>query len=234
MKIKVFGTRGEIEPSLPYHSHHTGVMIDDKILLDLGEKEFLNQKPEIILITHLHPDHAYFIESDEKLKTDIPTYAPEQSDLANLKAIESPIKFEEYKLTPIPTHHSKKVESVAYLIENNNQSILYTGDMVWINKEHWDLWDKLNLVITEGSFIRKGGRVRRDKETGQIYGHTGIPDLLKFFEPHTDRILFIHFGSWFYKDTQKAREKIQELAENYDLEAMVGYDGMVVELSDNN
>lgn len=233
MKIKVLGTRGEIEPSLPYHSRHTGVMVDGKILLDLGEKEFLDQDPNIILITHLHPDHAYFIENDQKLKTDIPIYAPEQSDQANLKVIGAPIKFEDYKITPVPTHHSKKVKSVAYLIEKNNQSILYTGDMIWINKEYWDLWNKPDLVITEGSFIRKGGMIRRDKETGAIYGHIGIPDLLKFFEPQTNRILFIHFGSWFYKDTQKSREKIQELAEDYDLEAMVGYDGMEVELPDN-
>lgn len=39
MNIKVLGTRGEIEESAPYHSHHSGVLIDDAILLDCGEQK---------------------------------------------------------------------------------------------------------------------------------------------------------------------------------------------------
>jgi hypothetical protein len=54
MKIKVLGTRGEIKASLPEHANHSGVLIDDVILLDIGEKQFLNCHPKYIFITHLH------------------------------------------------------------------------------------------------------------------------------------------------------------------------------------
>jgi glyoxylase-like metal-dependent hydrolase (beta-lactamase superfamily II) len=61
MNIKILGTRGEIKVSAPYHSRHSGVLIDNTLLLDCGEPEFLDYKPQAILITHLHPDHAFFV-----------------------------------------------------------------------------------------------------------------------------------------------------------------------------
>lgn len=55
-----------------------------------------------------------------------------------------------------------------------------------------------SLIITDGSFLRKGGRVVRDREAGQIYGHNGVPDLINLFRKFTKSILIVHFGSWFY------------------------------------
>jgi hypothetical protein len=74
--------------------------------------------------------------------------------------------------------------------------------------------------------MRKGGMVRRDKKTGAIFGHTGIPNLIHFFKPHTNTILFGHFGSWFYKDIPKARKKFEQLARENDMQLIVGYDGL--------
>ena len=61
MKLRILGTRGEIKSSAPRHSKHSGVLIDGKLMLDVGEKEFLDLKPGCVFITHLHPDHAFFI-----------------------------------------------------------------------------------------------------------------------------------------------------------------------------
>ena len=36
MNIKILGTRGEIEESAPYHSKKSGVLINNKLLLDCG------------------------------------------------------------------------------------------------------------------------------------------------------------------------------------------------------
>ena len=69
--------------------------------------------------------------------------------------------------------------------------------------------------------------IRRDDETGRIYGHKGMPDLLEFFRPYTDKILLFHFGSWFYKKGAKqARKKVRQLASKKDVDVTVGYDGM--------
>jgi ribonuclease BN (tRNA processing enzyme) len=80
MKIKVLGTRGEVKSSAPHHSKKSGILIDNKILIDVGEKEFIGLNPQIIFITHLHPDHAFFIrnESECSINHKITIYAPEE------------------------------------------------------------------------------------------------------------------------------------------------------------
>jgi ribonuclease BN (tRNA processing enzyme) len=230
MRIKILGTRGEIKPTLPKHSKHSGVLIDNKILFDLGEREYLKYRPKAIFITHLHPDHAFFILKPEEAKIEIPIYAPEKiKNGPEINIINKKIKIDDYAITPIPTHHSKLVNSVAYLIEKKPNKILYTGDVIWINKEYHYLLQDLDLVITEASFIRKGGMIRRDK-TGKLYGHGGIPNLIGLFSPFTKNILFMHFGSWFYKDAKKAEQNIAKLGEENKIKTIIGYDGMEIDL----
>jgi hypothetical protein len=86
----------------------------------------------------------------------------------------------------------------------------------------------VDLVITEGSLIRKGGLVRRDPATGKKVGRAGIPDLVEFFRPFTRWIVFTHVGSWFYKDVPAAVRKIEALGDGVRVEA--AYDGMVIEI----
>jgi len=231
MRIKVLGTRGEVEPSAPYHSRHSGVLVDDTLLLDLGEREFLDFKPRSIFITHLHPDHAFFIT--EPAAIDIPIYAPEATQMAtDVRMAEGMIQIGSYRVMPIPTHHSKKVKSTAYLVDNGERKLLYTGDMIWINKEYHGLFNDLALVVTEASFIRKGGMVRRDKTTKQIYGHTGVPNLIDLFKQFTRHILFIHFGNWFYKGARAARQRLNKLGKTNGINIYVGYDSMELDLDD--
>jgi ribonuclease BN (tRNA processing enzyme) len=232
MKVKILGTRGEIEASAPYHSHHSGVLLDNKILFDLGEPEFLQHKPQIIFFTHLHPDHAYFIRSKhEEPQTKAELYAPEKyKNNLDIKIIKKTKKINSYKITAIPTHHSKKVKSQAYLIEKNKQKILYTGDLIWINKKYHSQLQNLKLVITEASFFKKGGMIRRDKETKEIYGHNGVPDLINLFKRFTNNIILMHYGSWFYKDIKKSRKKIKKLARDNDINIIVGYDGLKIDV----
>lgn len=234
MKVKVLGTRGEIDSSAPYHSHHSGVLIDDMILLDCGDKEFLKYNPHHILITHLHPDHAYFVrEPTKEQPIDIPIYAPESfSGTVPIKILSEKKRFNHHEVVPIPTHHSHKVASQAYLIKKDKEEILYTGDMIWINKQYHELFKNLKLVITEGSYIRKGGLIQQHKDSKKLYGHTGIPNLIKFFSPFTKHILFIHFGSWFYENIHESRRKLNELAKAYNITIHVGYDGMTIDTNE--
>lgn len=229
MKLILLGTRGEIEESAPYHSKRSGVLVDNKILLDCGQQQFLAYGPKAILITHLHPDHAYFVREHEAPETKAPIYAPEDYDLyANMRITKKPFKIGDYRITPIPTIHSLKVKSNAYLIEHKDKRILYTGDMIWIEKKYQHLLKNLDLVITEASFMRIGGMVRR--KNNKIYGHTGVPNLIKIFKPHTSVMLFVHFGAWFYKDIKKARMEFKRLAQENALEIIVGYDGLVIKI----
>jgi glyoxylase-like metal-dependent hydrolase (beta-lactamase superfamily II) len=230
MHIRILGTRGEIEPTAPRHSKHSGVLIDGKLLFDVGEKEFLDYKPEAVFITHLHPDHAFFVRKFSPFESK--TYAPEESRDTRVNILTEPLQLDSYKVTPVPTHHSKLVKSQAYLIEKDGQRLLYTGDVIWIDKEYHPLLEGLNLVITDGSYIRKGGMIRKDKETGALYGHGGIPNLVHLFAPFTKHILFVHFGSWFYKDAEAAKKKLAELGEENGVSVTPAYDGMEFDLKD--
>lgn len=230
MKMTILGTRGEIKESAPYHAKKSGVLINDELLLDCGDERFLAYNPKAILITHLHPDHAFFVCSGHYQKIKQPLYAPEEYKDEPIAVTAKPWMLGDYHITPIPTIHSLKVKSNAYLVEYRGTRFLYTGDMIWIEKKYHHLFGKLDFVITEASWMRKGGLVRRDKETGAIFGHTGVPDLIALFKEYTATMIFVHFGSWFFKDMKKARQTFKQLAKKNDLKIIVGYDGLTINL----
>jgi ribonuclease BN (tRNA processing enzyme) len=230
MEVKILGSRANVKPSAPRHSKHSGVLVDDRILFDVGEEEYLDYDPDVIFITHLHPDHAFFIEKKTR-GIDVPVYAPERNEDAGIdvNVIKEPMDFKGYSITPIPTHHSKLVKSQAYLVERDAKRLLYTGDMIWIDKKYRGPLKELGLVITDGSYYRKGGLVRKDKETGRLYGHNGVKDLVRLFREFTDHIVFTHLGSWFYRDIEASKQKIEELGSE-DLLVEAAYDGMTLEI----
>jgi hypothetical protein len=96
-----------------------------------------------------------------------------------------------------------------------------------MDKKYRSKLGKLDCVITEASYIREGGLVRKDKR-GRLYGHAGVPNIIRMFKPHTSKIVLTHFGSWFFKDVQKARKKIAMLGKQCGIELVVGHDGMTV------
>lgn len=203
------------------------MLLDDTLLLDCGDARFLRYNPQAILITHLHPDHAYFVRHHDIGRIQhFPIYAPNKYPGLDITLTKKPFTIGTYRITPIPTVHSLKVRSNAYLIEHNKRRILYTGDMIWIEKIYRHLLKPCDVIITEASFIKTGGMIRRDKKTGKIFGHTGVPNLIKFFAPYTPTIILMHFGSWFYKDMPKARAKIATLAKEYGRQVIVGYDNL--------
>lgn len=229
LHIQMLGSKGEIEASLPYHSKKSGVLVNGELLLDIGEKSYLEYAPKWIVMTHLHPDHAYFMRKghEEIPKTKAVLYAPE-SPFASIQVLNQKTKIGPYLITPIPTHHSKNVLSQGYLIEKEGISFLYTGDLVWIDKKFHPLFEYAKLVITEGSFIREGGMVK--KEGDKLYGHNGIPNLIRLFLPYFKTIVLTHFGSWFYQNTQESRRKLKALGKKYHVSVLAGYDGMQLNL----
>jgi len=209
MHVKILGTRAHIELTAPGHALHSGVLIDD-VLFDLGERSYLDLRPSAVFLTHLHEDHAFFV-NDDRAMLDPPVFAPQSWNGHSLKVIRGTVEVGGMRVTPIPTVHSQSVRSCAYLVEKDLARVLYTGDLVSIQERYRDRIPELDLVITDGSFIRRGGLVRRDPGTGRPFGHTGIPDLVETFTPLARQIVFIHLGSWFYKDIPASVRQIREL-----------------------
>lgn len=225
MKIRVLGTRGHIEPTAPGHELHSGVLVDD-VLFDLGERQYLDLKPSAAFITHLHDDHAFFVDDDE-VDIPFPVHAPQDWNDRGLRIVRSTVEVGDMKVTPIPTVHSATLRSCAYLIEKDLARVLYTGDLIAIQDRYWDRIPELDVVITDGSFIRHGGLVHRDPVTGRRHGHTGIPDLVEYFSPLARKIVFTHFGSWFYHDIPTSVQKVRSLGTTTPVE--VAEDGMELE-----
>lgn len=229
MKIRILGTRGEIPESSPYHSRQTGILVDDRLMLDLGEREFLSYRPDNIIFTHLHPDHAFFVRNPTKApEIDIPMYGPEpyRHGRIRVRKLKGSATIGGYRIRTLPTVHSEKVVSYAIIVSAGSRRFLYTGDLIYIKKWYRRYLDDLDLVISEASFIRKSGMIRRDKRTGNIYGHTGVGRLIHNFSRYTNRIVLVHFGSWFYQDVREAHRKIRALARREGVEVRAGYDGL--------
>ena len=228
MKIKILGTRGKIEPQTEGHVRHTGFLLDDRILIDVGEAEYMDYRPAAIVFTHFHPDHAFFVPDKDKFTPKIPLFGPEAHELIpDLKVISGRFEIKGYTFTPIPVIHALKLKSLGYLVEKDQKSIFITGDVAWIEKANLASLPPLELVITEASFINKGGRINRKKD--RIFGHTGVPDLIRLLNPHTKKIAFCHYGEWFFKDpAEKSKQQIKDL--EMDVELIPAHDGMELEV----
>ena len=81
MKLKFIGTRGEIEARTPLHSQHTALLITHarkQVMIDCGA-DWLGHldtvRPDAIVITHAHPDHAWGLREGAPC----PVFAPEQT-----------------------------------------------------------------------------------------------------------------------------------------------------------
>jgi len=226
VRIEILGTRGHMKHTAPGHMFHSGVLVDD-ILFDIGEKHFLDRQPRAIFLTHFHADHAFF--TDEPVPPlPAPAYAPQPwREHPEIKVIRSMEEVDGITVTAVPTNHSANFRSCGYIIEDGISRIMYTGDLISVQKRFRDRIPDLDLVVTDGAFIRQGGLVRRNSE-GRIHGHTGIPDLVRFFSPLSQRIVFTHFGSWFFKDITESEKQIEALSGDALVEA--AFDGMVIEL----
>lgn len=228
MKIEVLGTRAKIKPSAPDYKNHTGFLIDDKILLDLGEENFLHRDPKAIVFTHFHPDHAFFVSEHQIFNPKIHHYGPENHELLpQLRIIEEAFEIQGYKFTPIPVIHALSLKSLGYVVEKEGRRVFFTGDVAWIEKAHLEELGPLDLIVTEATFIKKGGRINRRGD--RIYGHTGIPDLIRLLGQLAPKIVFTHFGEWFYADLKAGPGKIKAM-EKEGLELIPAYDGYTIQV----
>lgn len=227
MRLKILGTRGNIPPSAPGYARHSGILVDGRILLDLGEVAYLRYRPRHIFITHLHPDHAALPRSGVVTGAEI--YLPEPTPgLPGARVISHPVRRGAHRIVPVPTIHSLKVRSVGYVVEAGGRRAFFSSDLVAIERRYHRRLRRLDLVVTEGSYMRRGGLVRTDPATGRPFGHAGIPDLIEFFRPFTPRIVITHFGSWFYRDIATSIQQISVLGDG--VRTSAARDGLVIDV----
>jgi glyoxylase-like metal-dependent hydrolase (beta-lactamase superfamily II) len=153
MRLKILGTRGNILPWAPNYARHSGILVDGRILLDLGEVAYLHYRPHQIFISHLHPDHAAFLRA--KVVTDAEIYVPEPTRRRPTARVTSrPVQNGSYRIVPVPTVHSLKVRSLGYVVEKRGRRVFFSSDLVSIQGRYQRRLRRLDLVITEGRYMR--------------------------------------------------------------------------------
>jgi phosphoribosyl 1,2-cyclic phosphodiesterase len=226
LSIQILGTRGNIKPTSRRHARHSGVLVGGELLLDCGEDSFARLRPRWTLITHFHPDHAFFVENPSRVPPRV--FAPELHPHCRARVVRpgETLRLGRWRVTAVPIIHSDRVRSLAYRVERNGRALVYTGDVASVPRAALRLMKESDLIITEGSFLRRGGLLRKDPRTGRKYGHAGLPDLISWFAPLAPRILIVHLGSWFYRNPREAGIRIRALGRESGVRIRVAWDGM--------
>jgi phosphoribosyl 1,2-cyclic phosphodiesterase len=240
MKITFLGTRGYIEPSSNRHRMYTAAMIGYRrrnVMIDCGqgwEREWARIRPDAIVVTHAHPDHAFALKSAEppcpvhateatwnSLGDDCAVPAASRQTLMPRSAREiAGIVFE-----PFPVLHSTRAPAVGYRITAGRVRVFYVPDVVWI-EDRDEAFADIRCYIGDGATIHRN-MVRKDKTTGELIGHATVSQQLTWCRKDgVGRMIVTHCGSDIVKDERSAGREIRELADERGVDVEIAHDGM--------
>ncbi len=189
-----------------------------KILIDAGNtsRYIINRLKELdvspeeidaILITHTHTDHINGLKIlSKKIKGDIyitKKMYPHLDYLMNYKIIEdNEIKINDIKIEIIHTSHDTE-ESLGYIVNHRNKSIVYITDTGYINRKYFDILKNRTIYIFESNHdiemlnngrypinIRK--RILSDK--GHLSNYDSAKYLSNFIGDNTKEIILAHLS----------------------------------------
>ena len=189
-----------------------------KILIDIGNTcKYITEKLSTIgvtlgeinaiLITHTHTDHI------KSLKTftnnySAPIYITEKMHpkipyVKQYKYIESSlITIRDIKINIIKTSHDAE-DSVGYIINNNDKSIVYITDTGYINKKYHPMLSNRDIYIMESNhdveMLNNGPypfplRQRILSDKGHLSNHDSAKYIGDFIGPKTTNIVLAHLS----------------------------------------
>jgi len=232
MKLTFLETRGEIDVRTTLHRMHSCLMVTGRILIDcgadwLGKLEAL--KPQAIVLTHAHPDHAGGLECGSPCAV----YATAQTwnglkryPIRERQIIEPrhPVFLGGVEFEAFPVAHSLIAPAVGYRVSKGNVSVFYVPDLVYIHERHQAL-SGVALYIGDGASIMRP-LVRCRGKT--MIGHASVRDQLDWCgEEGVSRAVITHCGSQIVKaDASAVAAKIAALARERGVQASVAHDGL--------
>jgi len=238
MKIKFLGTKGEINIRTKKHFRHSTLLITHnrkKLLIDFGVdwQNKLNQiKPDWILITHAHPDHAWGL----KPGTDIPVFVSKDTaklikkyPLSNLNIFEFYKKFKlgPFTILPYPVIHSVLALAGGFKITQGKFNFIYNPDLIYIKKiKH--ILKNVDLYIGDGATIDKN-LVRKTK--GQLVGHTTVRTQINWCAKYNIPWFIVsHCGSQIVKASPKELKRKLDKYKKTNVKVQIAYDGLEIKV----
>jgi phosphoribosyl 1,2-cyclic phosphodiesterase len=239
MKVTFLGTRGYIKPESSRHRMHTSTMVayrGRKVMIDCGESwigRIADLKPDAIVITHPHPDHALGL----KLGSPCPVYAtaqawkkmkkfPIQKEFRRVLQPRWPERIEGITFEAFPVVHSVRAPAVGYQISAGKVALFYVPDVVRISNRA-RAFSGIRAYIGDGATITRP-LIRHDKRNGQPIGHASIEtQLLWCRKERVPEMIVTHCGSAIVGGNKRyVRRKLQGLGHKYGVSVEIAHDGM--------
>ncbi len=239
MKITFLGTRGYIKPKSSRHRMHTSTVVayrGKRVMIDCGEswiERIADLKPDAIVITHPHPDHAFGL----KFGSRCPVYAtaeawknmksfPIQKEFRRVLQPRKPERIGGITFEAFPVLHSVLAPAVGYRISAGKVVLFYAPDVARIPSRS-QAFSGIRTYIGDGATITRP-LIRRDKRSGQPIGHASIETQLAWCRREgIPRMIVTHCGSAIVRGNEvHVRTKLQSLEHGYGVRIEVAHDGM--------
>lgn len=187
--------------------------------------------PDVILLTHAHPDHAFGLAEGSPA----PVYAPAvainalaEYPLSDKVPVEArtPIALNDLTVEAFPVDHSTVAPAVGYRLTSGDAGVFYVPDVVYI-PDRADAMQGIDLYIGDGATIERS-MVRRSGDA--LVGHTPIRTQLSWCRDEgVGRAVFTHCGTQIVAgDERKLRHVVRRLGMVRGVEASIAFDGQVV------
>jgi phosphoribosyl 1,2-cyclic phosphodiesterase len=239
MKLIFLGTRGEIEARTLRHKMHTSLLVSfraKRVMIDCGLDwlgKFERLRPDAIVLTHAHPDHAWGLRNGAPC----PVHAPKETwrTLPNYKinhrhVIEegAPTKICGITFQAFSVEHSILAPAVGYRISAVRARIFYGPDLLFIHNRAAALKD-VQIYIGDGATITRSFVRRRGD---RLIGHANVRTQLGWCAKEgVPRAIITHCGSEIVADDERSlRKTIAVIARDLGIEAQIAHDRMELAL----
>jgi phosphoribosyl 1,2-cyclic phosphodiesterase len=243
MKLTFLGTRGYIKPRSVRHRMHTSTMIayrGKKVLIDCGQtwlERVSSLKPDSIVITHAHPDHAFGL----KAGAPCPVYAsmdtwarmknfPIRKDFCKVIRPRRPEKIEGITFEAFPVIHSVLAPAVGYRVSAGKILLFYVPDVARIPRRSQAFSD-IRVYVGDGATLTRP-LIRYEKRSGRQIGHASIETQLGWCRSGgVRRMIVTHCGSAIVRGEEATvQARLCALGRKYGIRIKLAYDGMELRL----